>query len=109
LNPRAVPLTAPTGTVWWSAPWTDETLRNGEPDADERIHGVVLVPRQSLGKDERRFRSEHTAGNPPMPFVNDINFGFGPHETPQNTLECEVFSGHRPLVSTSVRRLVQSV
>ena len=37
----------------------DETLRNSEPDAFERINGVVLAPGQSHAKDERRFKAEH--------------------------------------------------
>ena len=39
----------------------DETLRHSEPDAYERIHGVVLGPGQSRVKDERQFRSDHAA------------------------------------------------
>ncbi len=39
----------------------DESLRHSEPDAYERIHGVVLGPGQSRVKDERQFRSDHAA------------------------------------------------
>jgi hypothetical protein len=39
----------------------DETLRHSEPDAYERIHGVVLGPGHSRVKDERQFRSDHAA------------------------------------------------
>jgi hypothetical protein len=39
----------------------DETLRHSEPDAYERIHGVVLGPGKSRVKDERQFRSDHAA------------------------------------------------
>ena len=37
----------------------DETLRNFEPDAYERVHGVTLAPGESHVKDERRFKRDH--------------------------------------------------
>lgn len=37
----------------------DLTLRNWEPDAYEQVHGLVLQPGQSRGKDKERFEVEH--------------------------------------------------
>ena len=39
----------------------DETLRNSEPDAYEKVHGVTLAPGESHVKDERRFKRDHAA------------------------------------------------
>lgn len=39
----------------------DRSLRDWEPDAYERIFGVVLVSGESYIKDERRFKAEHAA------------------------------------------------
>ena len=39
----------------------DETLRNWEPDAYERVHGVSLAPGKSHVKDDRCFKQVHAA------------------------------------------------
>lgn len=39
----------------------DSSLRDWEPDAYERIFGVVLAAGESHVKDERRFKADHAA------------------------------------------------